>query len=169
MKRQIRLNESDLHRIVKESVKRILREHTWGETPNIEDNELPEEEIIKQGRNYVLKKGWYLGDGKNDRRGVTDYRCDIFLTPQQIKAFNDYVSQAQESYINSNGHQYTQGDTYYDTYEDTELGLTKIQYGDLLDPHDDKNGIKIILDNFTDTTIFEMPDMDNIRYYISKA
>ena len=168
MKKVIRLTENDIHRIVKNSVKRILKEHTFGEIPEQEDEELPEEQIVKQGKNYVLKKGSYFSEGGYDGRGFTDYRCDIFLTPRQIEIFNNYVDKQQKAYINSNGHQYPQDHAYYDSYDDIELGLTKNNYGDLLDPHDDKNGIIIILKNFTDTDFFKMPDTHNVRYYISK-
>ena len=166
MKRRIRLSESDLHRVIKESVKRVLREHTWGETPELEDDEIPQEQIVKQGKNYVLKKGWYLGEDPHDTRGVTDYRCDIFLTQPQIDAFNNYVSRQQKAYINAGGHQYPEDHVYHGSYEDTILGMTKIYYGKLLDPHDDMYGRRIILKNFTDAS--GMPDEHNVRYYISK-
>lgn len=61
MKQRIRLTESDLHRMIKESVRQVLREGNSFSNMGIEDNELVK--IASQGdymTAYIdyLKEGW---------------------------------------------------------------------------------------------------------------
>ena len=65
MKRRIRLNESSLHRIVKESVKKILREGVYS------PNNLPE--ILENMASYV-------DDCINNGEDVSDYYREIVRT-----------------------------------------------------------------------------------------
>ena len=75
MKQRIRLTESDLHRIVKESVKRILREDEWQEP------------------DYSAYGKWYVAaDRESDYFDDYDeaYKYALEIAEEERKRFPDY-------------------------------------------------------------------------------
>ena len=92
MKKVIRLTESDLHRIVKESVTRILKEDS-----SYDDNEFYDDNIdnliincqgLKASEKHALIKILRLS---------ADYcTLDLVSTVQESGSFNEFISQIEE-------------------------------------------------------------------------
>ena len=101
MKRRIRLTESDLHNIVKESVKRILREGFYGGTPSF---------IIKSisinGNDVTNEFFESFGDEFESKYDFSS-NLNSFLEKYGITAFdvdtaNDFGESGDEIYVNTN-------------------------------------------------------------------
>lgn len=79
MKKQvIRLTESDLHRIIKESVKRIIRESEY-ENPRLGYDEYIMKEILKAGAKKISKYpnfDEYFNEPPTDENGYVDLNDD---------------------------------------------------------------------------------------------
>ena len=62
-KQTIRLNETDFHRLVKESVKRVLKEDIFDDAESDFDT-LREYYYGEQGKDFLIDRLWYFIDDK---------------------------------------------------------------------------------------------------------
>ena len=88
----IRLTESDLHRIVKESVKRILKENS-----SYDDNEFYDDNIEKHIINSQGLKPSEKHALINILRSSTEYcMLDLVSTIERTGSFNQFISEIEE-------------------------------------------------------------------------
>ena len=91
MKQRIRLTESDLHSIINESVKRILKEDNedWY-YPESESEEIYDEYYVKH--TLPIKMLYFLNE-KEKNENIT---IDAMDWPKTVKEFNNYIASQTE-------------------------------------------------------------------------
>ena len=99
MSKKIRLTESDLHRIIKESVKKVLRE--WQDLPKFIIKS-----VVVNGKDVSDEFFSKVGNSFESKYVFASY-LNKFLQPYGIKAFdvdtaNDFGEEGDEVYINTN-------------------------------------------------------------------
>lgn len=115
MKRRIRLTESDLHRIVRETVKRAINEAM----------------IDREGQPYIEDESWPAGGGLDDRCSYNKECLEAYnlMSPDEM---GKYLREKGFRMIDedSDSETWQKGDTrvYFDGYIDDSYGYMTTEY-----------------------------------------
>jgi hypothetical protein len=113
MKKIIRLTESDLHRVIKESVRKIIKE--WGDRPQfvikslaVNGNDVSDEFFSSFGQTFTSKYDF----ASNLREFLSQYG----ITPYDVDTANDFGEEGDSIYINTNSDDYIEAHGGYEDF-----------------------------------------------------